>query len=418
MGIKDYIKIAETLGIRITFKMVAEDGTFTGMSRGDKLFFMENMARATMQDIRTYWEGHPDEDVVCYELIQLRDTIAAYKRDHSKIDFTDMMYRFLDEGVVPPIKVLIVDEAQDLTPLQWKVVEKLSENVEEVYIAGDDDQSIFKWAGADSDKFIKTVGTRRILEQSYRCPESVQYVAVEVISRITPEARVDKLWKARDAKGSVNYETGIENIDMSKGTWLLIARNVFLLDYYVQHCVSNGLIFEASTGSPISGAAYRAIRFWEQLRAGNEITAAQAKVIYEHMSVKVGVAYGFKTKLDQVDDAAKISLAQLRKDFGLLTTKPWDDALDKIPEHERVYFKDAMAKGESFSEPRIRINTIHGVKGGEADNVVVQTDMADRTFNEFQNLPDDEHRVWYVAVTRARENLFILSPKTNKHYQL
>ena len=43
----------------------------------------------------------------------------------------------------------MVDEAQDLTPLQWDMVVKIAKNVDRVYIAGDDDQAIYEWNGAD-----------------------------------------------------------------------------------------------------------------------------------------------------------------------------------------------------------------------------------------------------------------------------
>jgi superfamily I DNA/RNA helicase len=40
------------------------------------------------------------------------------------------------------------------------------------------------------------------------------------------------------------------------------------------------------------------------------------------------------------------------------------------------------------------------------------------TFAEFQENPDDEHRVWYVALTRARKSLHILQPQTNWCYDI
>lgn len=416
LGVRDYIKIAETVGVHITFKSIAEDGSFGGMNRGDKLFFMENMARALQLPIEVYWEKHPNEDVYLYELKRLHETIKQYKKETGKIDFNDMVQTFLESGNVPPIKVLIIDEAQDLTPTQWKMAEKLSEHVEETYVAGDDDQSIFRWAGADTDTLITLPGSRRILTQSYRCPAEVQKVADTIISRVN--VRVKKDWAPRNAAGIVEFQTEIEHIDMSEGSWLLLARNVYLLDAYSSHCLHNGFIFESSTGSPISGVSFKAIRYWEDLRAGKSILASSCKQVYEHMSTKVGVAYGFKTKIDVVPDNEKLGIQDLRDKFGLLTTRPWNIALDKISDTEKSYFLEAIKRGEPMTDPRIRINTIHGVKGGEADNVVIQLDMAERTFRESQDNPDDEHRVWYVAVTRARERLIILSPKTNRAYNI
>jgi DNA helicase-2/ATP-dependent DNA helicase PcrA len=62
-------------------------------------------------------------------LIQYRDIIRNYeefKKNH-KIDFTDMIEKYIKEVNPQHYKVFIVDEAQDLTPLQWKFVYKIAE---------------------------------------------------------------------------------------------------------------------------------------------------------------------------------------------------------------------------------------------------------------------------------------------------
>ena len=80
------------------------------------------------------------------------DTYEHYKKD-SFIDFTDMIERAIDEVDFPPLEVLILDEAQDFTPLQWSVIYKMVDKVKRIYLAGDDDQGIYKWNGADPKYF-------------------------------------------------------------------------------------------------------------------------------------------------------------------------------------------------------------------------------------------------------------------------
>jgi len=58
--------------------------------------------------------------------------------------------------------------------------------------------------------------------------------------------------------------------------------------------------------------------------------------------------------------------------------------------------------------PRIKLSTIHGAKGGEADNVVLFTDLTTAALKE---RGDDIHRVFYVGVTRTRQNLYIVEPE-------
>ena len=66
-------------------------------------------------------------------------------------------------------------------------------------------------------------------------------------------------------------------------------------------------------------------------------------------------------------------------------------------------------------KPRIRIDTIHASKGAEADNVIVMSDVSRQSYVGLQKSPDDEHRVFYVAVTRAINNLHIVQPQTSQY---
>jgi len=417
MGLGDYIKLCQILGLTITYKTVADDGTFAGQTLGDRLFFAENMARAKMIPLKEYWESMPDEDVYWYDLERVQKTLEQYKQTHNKVDFTDVIFLFIESGEAPPCECLIIDEAQDLSPLQWRMAEKLFTMIPEIFIAGDDDQAIFRWAGADVDKLIQLPGNQDILGKSFRVPKEVQKIAMSIAERI--QVRVKKEWEPRDADGAVEYVNDVNEIDMSKGTWLLLARNAYLLDNYIQYCLREGLVFDCVRESPLKRDSFIAIRDWEHLRNGRQVPASSVKKIYDLMSVRVGVTYGFKGKVEELPDRRLLDIVELKTKFGLCVNSSWDVALDKLTATEREYFLVALSRGEKFTdEPRIKISTIHGAKGGEAENVVIQTDVAQRTHREMQTQPDDEHRVWYVAVTRAKEKLIIITPQTGICYDI
>ena len=85
----------------------------------------------------------------------------------------------------------------------------------------------------------------------------------------------------------------------------------------------------------------------------------------------------------------------------------------------REYYIAALRRGESLTgEPRITINTIHSVKGGECDNVVLLTDISPRTYEEAIKDYDNECRVFYVGVTRAIQNLFIIEPYQDFNFEI
>jgi superfamily I DNA/RNA helicase len=77
-----------------------------------------------------------------------------YKADKCLVDFFDCLIKYVREGVPLPCKVVMIDEAQDITTLQWRVIEKAFANAEKVYIAGDDKQAIFTYSGARPDMLI------------------------------------------------------------------------------------------------------------------------------------------------------------------------------------------------------------------------------------------------------------------------
>ena len=125
----------------------------------------------------------------------------------------------------PKFDVAFIDEAQDLSPIQWKMVEIIKKNSKYVILAGDDDQAIYGWAGADVKKFQQEISKKDIiLPQSYRVPQSVQKIANQILDRIPDLKRVRKQWKARDEKGNVEYITDIDGLPLHQGQWLILAR--------------------------------------------------------------------------------------------------------------------------------------------------------------------------------------------------
>ena len=95
------------------------------------------------------------------------------------------------------------------------------------FIAGDDDQAIYKWAGADVDSFIALEGQYLPLTQSFRIPAKVHGVAMGIINRI--RNRIDKTWQPKTVQGSLHRHYSADTIDMSTGEWLVLARTKHLL---------------------------------------------------------------------------------------------------------------------------------------------------------------------------------------------
>ena len=405
-------EFGDWIGIEVTGRR-AEDGDLSmGMLRGDRILFMENLARIRGVPLRDQYDLDSD-DLSWHEVERVSRGLAEYKRAHGLQDYTDMLSMFSRQDWSPRLELLLVDEAQDLSMLQWGVVSRLARDARRVVIAGDDDQAIYSWAGAAVDHFVDMPGQVTVLGQSWRVPRSVQRLAASTLSGV--RHRRPKEWAPREDEGTVRQML-IDEIDWTGQSILVLARNIMHLREIERRIHTAGYMYESRGHPSIRDSVRRVLLTWERLRRGEPQLVEDVVRVYEHMSTGVGVRRGFK-ELRQFPRDGMVQMADLTQQGGLMRTDVWHDALDKIPVTDREYIRACLRRKEKMSSaPRIRLQTIHGSKGGEADEVVLLTDMAPRTHREAQIAPDDEARVWYVAATRARQTLTIVPPRTERHF--
>jgi len=168
----------------------------------------------------------------------------------------------------------------------------------------------------------------------------------------------------------------------------------------------------------VSYEHYIAIRAWERLRKGASVSGGEVDSIYAQLRPGTGIKRGFKNEND-IDTQAQYTMQELRDHHGLIADGIWHDVLDGIALNTREYYLTALRSGAKLNEnPRIRISTIHAAKGGEADNVVLLTDMAQRTYRSYQAQPDDEHRVFYVGMTRAKIRLTLVDARNDMGFTI
>tara|TARA_R100001443_G_scaffold89198_4_gene95686 strand:- start:6061 stop:7557 length:1497 start_codon:yes stop_codon:yes gene_type:complete len=406
----DIKDLNEKLNLKLTGRTTSDDGHLFGMTHDDRLAFIENLAR--MRDIPLEQQWHEVDDAVgWFELERFARGLRLFKEDRLLVDYTDMLQKFLVEGDVPQLDVMFVDEAQDLSPLQWAVVRKLAENSKKIYVAGDDDQAIYKWAGADVDYLIKNSKDAMILKQSYRVPSSVHTVAKQCIGQV--RSRIYKEWTPRKEEGLVRWEPNIELVNMEEGDWLVLARTNYLLEEVDEYCRNEGWFFEVKGRPSISEAKVRAVIHWESLSKGQSVSLNECANILKYIKVDK------PKKLDMLDSDLTLQYQDFKSHFPDLPDGHWYDVFNLLSAKEISYIRAMLRRGEKITKlPRIRLSTIHAAKGGEATNVVLLTDITSRVYKNYQQNPDDENRVFYVGVTRTKENLYLIEPKTTRCYQL
>ena len=410
MDLKDIKELNEVLNLRLTGGVNTDSGHLFGMSHDDRLAFIENLSRMRQVSLEDQWHD-VDDAVGWFELERYARGLQLFKDDRLLVDYTDMLKLFLEKGDVPKLEAVFVDEAQDLSPLQWSVVRKIIKNADRVYVAGDDDQAIYKWAGADVDYLIKNATNATILEQSYRIPSAVHELASRCIGQV--RSRIHKSWLPRKETGLVRWEPSIELIDMEKSDWLVLARTNYLLEQIDEYCRNEGWFFEVKGRPSISESKVRAVLNWQKLQLGDSLPLSECVNLLKFVNVRRA------NSLDVLEIDAMMTLTSLKERFPDLPEGDWYDALTGLSPKDVSYIRAMLRRGEKITkEPRIRLSTIHAAKGGEATNVVLLTDITNRVYKTYQQNPDDENRVFYVGLTRAKENLYLIEPTTTRCFQI
>lgn len=97
---------------------------------------------------------------------------------------------------------------------------------------------------------------------------------------------------------------------------------------------------------------------------------------------------------------------------------PWYDAFN-LDVDDIMYLRDIVKRKPDLTKgSNLKISTIHGVKGGEADNVFLMLDVTRTVYENLQKLPDSELRCFYVGVTRAKNNLYIIRSNTRYGFDI
>lgn len=386
------------------------------IGKGDTYLQLMTRARYKMISFEKEYNQHGDRDMYFPLLEKIEKIVSTYKQENTKYDFVDLIELYIQSVMPPSLDLLIVDEAQDLTPLQWEMVKTISSNAKKVLYAGDDDQAIHRWTGVDVRLFLGCSDQKEILTQSYRLPVSVHRLSQHLVHRI--DERQEKEFKPTEDRGSVNFHRQIRELDFSTGSWTLMARTNAMVREWGELLQSEGLLYSIKGRSSISQSTAEVITSWKKLQRGEHLPLASVVKLYENVP-KMGdfkvVKRGSSNLLQAVDPESLLSYEDLKEKYGMAAPKD-RDAMDvaRLGTHDKLYFEAIERRGEDIlDEPRIKLSTFHAMKGGEDDNCVVSLSST-RACAENRN-QDDEHRAFYVGVTRAKKNLHII--ESDKKYR-
>ena len=410
---RHYRDLGKKLGFPVAYAEHSQDhGIFTSDSEYLQIIQLAQLRNLTPE--QQFDRREHTQDLERNKLTIIHNELKRYKKEYALIDFNDMILNFIKSDLSPKFDVVFVDEAQDLSLMQWDMTKTIWDKAEDTFIAGDDDQAIFKWAGADVDSFIALQNQMINLPliQSHRIPIKVHRLAMNIINRV--RNRINKNWKPKVNEGGLHRHFDVDSIDMSKGEWLILGRTKHMLKEIEDTLYRKGLYYENRYKRSYEKDMQEAAIDWEHLRQGQLLSYKQIEKIYNYMN-EDNVD---KKKLKGMVKGSFYGIDKLTTDHGLKTNQVWFEAFNDAGTRRINYLRKMRANGEQLNKkPRIELSTIHAAKGGESQNVVLLTDLTKTTMEGYEKNPDDENRLYYVGATRTKENLHIVEPKiANKGY--
>ena len=400
-----------------------------------------------------YTPTWPSDD----DRIDVPETIRAwrgYKGDNGIVGFADMLERVTQRSLVPSVDYLVIDEFQDITTLQYTVFEGWTPHVETALIAGDDDQVVYAWQGADPDLLLDTaVGEDVVLPNSYRLPSEILNVVNAEIRHI--DKRQEKDLRPRKEGGTVEAIESPSMLELvrnvrytiedDEGDVMCLFRARYQMFDFIDEFIDHGIPFTMLTdGRMWTDRVRDYVSAVEKIESGDPVTGLEARRLADMLQES---AFGTRDRealydviedreaAADTDDAAEIEIPADEIDGRvpfMPDTASADDMVRKVTSFQRssigAYFEGDY---RGTDHDRVRVGTIHSAKGREADHVFVATDLTEKVVEqmvasvddptdvdgveEFTKstspvpvLTDNERRVFYVGMSRARERLVIM----------
>ena len=398
----------------------------------------------------------------------LDDLVRNYEArlgDLSALDFDDLLLKALEKAGEggKPFPYLLVDEFQDVSPLQYDLIREWSRGGREVFIIGDPDQAIYGFRGADSqsfDRFCREEETQVIrLGKNYRSAPEILAASREVLK---------SGGEPLEPMQNPGFPVRLAEIRGEKAEAIFAAREINRLVGGIDMLDAHEEDSRPDDCRPRSfgdvAILYRTHRQSELLEeclktegipyivAGREefleLPCVRAALAFfrsicrpgDRMSRKVCLRLLWNVEEDQTSQCGYEALAEKykkmcrrgkpqnlwrawREDMGLME----EEAMEKL-ENMSVFYKnmDEMLTalsfgresdlrrcgGKNYVSDAVTLMTMHGSKGLEFPAVLLHGVKKGRIPLEYRGGEADveeERRLLYVAMTRAKEELILTS---------
>jgi DNA helicase II / ATP-dependent DNA helicase PcrA len=362
-------------------------------------------------------------------LSDIHERYEALKDDHKRIDFEDVLLaavgmlesepRVLDQ-VRAQYRYFLVDEYQDVSPVQARLLEIWLGERDDLVVVGDASQTIYSFAGARSDYLLEFAerhprATVVKLEKNYRSGVHIVDVANQIMSgkpgALTLEPTVREshpVVRHRAATDTAEAAWIASTIVELAGQGMPLDECAILMRFGAQSLAVESALREAGVSFRVHGAT----AFFQEphvARAVMEIRGAAVAGIQGELGALVDdILFG----IGLTDTPPEHHGAERARYEDLLALR--NLVVDAEPGTTLMEFSDMLLRrsdtGDSPSVGAVTLSTVHSAKGQEWP-VVFVLGLSEGQFPiSYATTPaaiDEERRLFYVAATRARRRLFL-----------
>ena len=364
------------------------------------------------------------------DILEFNQVFQPFKEHRSLVDFTDMITIALSE-IDCPFDYLIADEAQDYSAIEFALLKKWGAQCMGGAVAGDSLQTLYEWRGASVKGFIEFGDKKEVLRQSWRVPKSAHAYAMKIVERISNENLEEGEYLPTDVDGEVHrgnnalIRDAVRLATQLDGTTMLLATCGYMCHAWVKELKRLAVPFH----NPYRKEGEHA-GTWNPLARGYKKTTAADRVrAFLSPPWTWNTLHKWLSTFDKLPRGTKKNLVE-KKGSGdfvdprwLMGTLGMNDYINAMAGNLEWFADRMMAKYRSVTEyqircamnenidevPRIIIGTIHSVKGGEADNVILSPALSPSAMTAWNTGGADSIlRTFYVGATRTRNRLFLI----------
>ncbi|MGL5617718.1 MAG: UvrD-helicase domain-containing protein [Metamycoplasmataceae bacterium] len=308
---------------------------------------------------------------------------------------------------------IYVDEAQDLNKYQYKFIEKLSELCDlSIFMVGDENQILYEWRGASRTMFSNLINNPNYdhfrIKNNIRCNENIIYFAnkfigIEDIELQNPEERVRSIT-------DINVE--LINDIASQGNYLILCdtKEAIKEAYEKIKDVDHELIL-------VNDIDFTNFTEWQDfieeiLRFYYNFNNKIPSFIYKFSEYKSWILMHRKEKRltkNQITILKNINVTPIEYIKNISKFLENELSNELLQYLSGLLIKQEYANKYIMFKNKNRIMTIHASKGLEAKSVLVY--HIDNDIHYKYELKESDKSKYYVAFTRAQENLYIKTKK-------